>query len=358
MKKTITQCLVVFLGTISMGALAREASDADGCAYSELLTYSGNSYRSFVDDEAASLFARTPSRTLDALDTGLKACSLSAGKDIPDADPKQNIWLERFYADDYRSSAERYEAHFRQADALALAGPSVKDGVTHYWQQNGKTHIRFALNHPARDLRSWAKRRGIALQLTRQARGPVYNHDAIIIRGKTAIPVFVVSPEGLTSAKIVAFAVGGGDWLEVELSNDTTPPVWAVIALRDPNLAQKAKVIRQRQLETSKDKSHYLELKRGVLRLEFENNALPPLTLVARQLGFVERHYEIGETENDWIETGEKTLLGSVWGTEIFLSDPALKALPEKEKGYGNSAFGRLISFLGSPGYPPPGPEE
>ncbi|MDR2112001.1 MAG: hypothetical protein LBQ62_02695 [Candidatus Accumulibacter sp.] len=380
MKKTITQCLVVFLWAISMGASAQgeslehaekwtrhalEAPDADGCAYSELLLYDGYAYRSLVYywngyDESTPLAARTPSRYLDFLDAGLKACSLLAGKDIPDTDPMQNTWLNRWlerFGSDSRSLGG-YDAQFKQADALALAGPSVKDGVTRYWQKDGKTHIRFALNHTARDLRSWAKRRGIALQLTRQARGPVYNHDPITFRGKTAIPVFVVSPEGLTSAKIVAFAVGlGSNWLEVELSNDTTPPVWAVIALRDPNLAQKAKVTRQRPLETRKDKSHYLELKRGVLRLEFENDALPPLTLVARQLGFVEEGSEIGETENDWIATGEKTLLGSAWATEVFLSDPALEAPPEKEGDHGDPAFGRLIGFLGFSGYPPPGPE-
>ncbi|MDR2259651.1 MAG: hypothetical protein LBE06_01675 [Azoarcus sp.] len=90
---------------------------------------------------------------------------------------------------------------------------------------------------------------------------PVYNRDPVIFRGKTAIPVFVVSPEGLTPARIVAFAVsgdscGGGNWVEVALDNDTTPPVWAVIALRDPGLARKAKVARQRQLETLKERMH------------------------------------------------------------------------------------------------------
>ena len=185
---------------------------------------------------------------------------------------------------------------------MALAGPSVKDGVTRYWRQGGQTRIRFAFDR-AWDLRSWAKRRGIALQLTRQANGPVHYRDPVILRGWTAIPVFVVSPESLTPARIVAFAVGdscgGGNWVEVALDDDTTPPVWAVVALRDPALARKAKVTRQRQLETLEEKKHYLEIKRGVLRLEFENDALPPLILVARQLGFKERTYEVGENEGD-----------------------------------------------------------
>jgi hypothetical protein len=284
----------------------------------------------------------------------LKACSLSAGKDIPDLDASENKWLERFIIYP-QSSADDYDAHFNHADALALAGPSVKNGVTRYWQRNGKTHIRFALNKSANDLRSWAKRRGIALQLTRQQTGgPVYNRDPIILRGKTAIPVFVVSPEGLTPAHIVDFAAGGdscqgGNWMEVVLSNDSTPPVWAVIALRDPDLAQKAKVTRQRRLETLEKKDHYIEMKRGVLRLEFENDALPPLILVARQLGFIERNLEIDEKEKFLRETS-KTLLGSVWATEVFLFDPAAE-------NWENHAFGGVISFLGSPRCPPPAPE-
>jgi hypothetical protein len=387
MKKMITQCLVVFLGALSMGVPAQtenledaekwalqsqQAPNADGCAYGEWLFGITNiferSYRRLVwiwngygrVGEPLPLSAQPPSRYLDFLDSGLKACSLSAEKDTPDADPTQNTWLEHF--DTYDRSTGEYNARFNRADALALAGPSVKDDVTRYWRQNGKTHIRFALNRTAGDLRSWAKRRGIALRLFRQqSDNPIKNSDPLILRGETAIPVFVVSPEGLTPAKIVAFAVGGdscagGNWLEVELSNDTNPPVWALIALRDPNLAQKAKVTRQRPLETRKDKSHYLEIKRGVLRLEFENDALPPLTLVARQLGVVVRHYEPGETEDDWIETG-KTLLGSAWGTEVFLSDPALEAPPEKEGDNGKTAFGQIIGFLGSPACPPPGPE-
>jgi hypothetical protein len=284
-----------------------------------------------------------PSRFLKLLDTGLKACSLSTGKDIPDPDPSENKWLERF------------DVPFDHADALALAGPSIKDGVTRYWQQNGKTHIRFALNKSANILRSWAEWRGIALQLTRQKTdGPVYNRDPIILRGKTAIPVFIVSPEGLTPARIINFAVSGnscqgGNWMEVVLSNDTTPSVWGVIALRDPALAQKAKVTRQRRLETLEKKAHYLEMQRGVLRLEFENDALPPLILAARQLGFKEENAEISE-EGNWIGTGEETLLGSVWATEVFLFDP-------EAENWEYHAFGRVISFLGYPRCPPPAPE-
>jgi hypothetical protein len=227
--------------------------------------------------------------------------------------------------------------------------------VTRYWQQNGKTHIRFALNKSANILRSWAKRRGIGLQLTRQKTdSPVYNRDPIILRGKTAIPVFIVSPEGLTPAHIINFVVSsdscqGGNWMEVVLSNDTTPPVWAVIALRDPALAQKAKVTRQRRLETLEKKAHYLEMQRGVLRLEFENDALPPLILAVRQLGFKEENAEISE-EGNWIGTGEETLLGSVWATEVFLFDP-------EAENWENHAFGGVISFLGSPRCLPPAPE-
>lgn len=237
----------------------------------------------------------------------------------------------------------------------------MKDGVTRYWQQDGKTRIRFAL-HRAGDLRSWAKRRGIALRLTRQrTAGPVYNRDPVIFRGKTAIPVFIVSPEGLTPARIVAFAVGGdsckgGNWVEVALNDDTTPPVWAVIALRDPALARKAKVTRQRQLETLEGGNHYLELRRGVLRLEFENDALPPLILVARQLGFKEGTFEVGEKEDEWIEAGEEILLGSAWGTEIFIADADPARETGKVAGSGID-FGRFISFLGSPPCPPPAPE-
>jgi hypothetical protein len=356
MKKTIAQCLVVFLGAVSLAAWAREdASDADGCKYELLVTDHAHYYRLLADDESEPSYERTPARDLDLLDADLKACSLPAGKDIPDADPAQNTWLEYPFND----SAKEYDTLFNQADALALAGPSVKDGVTRYWRKNGKTHIRFALNHTARYLRSWAKRQGIALQLTRQARGPV------IIRGKTAIPVFVVSPQGLTPARIVAFAAGGdscagGNWLEVELSNATTPPVWALIALRDPKLAQKAKVTRQRQLETGKEQSLHEETKRGVLWLEFEDNALPPLTLVARQLEFSEEGAEVDvvdEMADYWHHVGEKISFGSVWGTEVFLAGPSLDALPEKKDVYSRKdAFDRHLSFLGSPACPPPAP--
>jgi hypothetical protein len=359
MKKPFTQRLAIFLCALLIGVpaqaddlegnwerLALSAPNADGCAYNAWLSGQNSGNPQTYGDRTSS--AQVPSRYLKFLDTGLKACSLSAGKDIPDPDTSENKWLEHFFIYPYpqsSSSADDYDAHFNHADALALAGPSVKDEVTRYWQQNGKTHIRFALNESANDLRSWAKRRGIALQLTRQKTdGPVYNRDPLILRGKTAIPVFIVSPEGLTPARIVDFAVGddpcqGGNWMEVVLSNDATPPVWAVIALRDPALAQKAKVTRQRRLETLEGKTHYLEMKRGVLRLEFENDALPPLILVARQLGF---------KEGDG--TGEETLLGSVWGTKVFLFDP------EAENWYGD-AFGRPISFLGSPRCPPPAPE-
>jgi hypothetical protein len=370
MKKTFAQCLAVFLWALSMGAQAEHPEKAerwvrdalaafstDGCAYSQwlryddLLSYGLLSSMWGTENEAVSLAAQTPSRYLDFLDTSLKACSLPAGKNTPDPNPSESKWLERFYSDPHSS----HDAHFNHADALALAGPSVKDGVTRYWQQDGKTRIRFALNR-AGNLRSWAKRRGIALQLTRQrSGGPVYNRDPVIFRGRTAIPVFIVSPEGLTPARIVAFAAGGdacggGNWVEVALENDSTPPVWAVIALRDPRLAKKAKVTRQRQLETQENKSHYLELRRGVLRLEFENDALPPLILVARQLGFKRRTYEVGEKEDEWIKVEEETLLGSAWGTEIFIADPAME-------GGESPAFGRFIDFLGSPPCPPPAPE-
>jgi hypothetical protein len=368
MKKPFTQRLAIFLCALLMSVPARsddlekakdwvrhqmlEASDADGCAYSEWLSrysiYYVELVRNWNGGSAVSFSAQTPSHYLDFLDASLEACSLSAGKSIPDPDTSKNEWLERF------------DARFNHADALALAGPSVKDWVTRYWQRNGKTHIRFALNTRANALRSWAKRRGIVLQLARQKTdGPVYNRDPIILRGKTAIPVFVVSPDGLAPAHIVDFAVvgdscQGGDWVEVVLENDATPPVWAVIALRDPGLAKNAKVTRQRQLETQKEGTHYLELKRGVLRLEFENDALPPLILVARQLGFWERNLEMGEKEDDWIET-EKTLRGSVWGTEILIPDEAYTK--QQSKWNPSAVFGRPISFLGSPRCPPPAPE-
>jgi hypothetical protein len=372
MKKSFTQCLAVFLWALLMSVpvwadtlekaekwVNRNQKDsmADGCAYYELLSGHAFSYaglfRRWNEDEVISFSEQAPLRYLNFLDASLKTCSLPAGKDVPDPNASENKWLERF--DTYHWHPD-YDAHFDQADALALAGPSVKDGVTRYWQRNGKTHIRFALNQSAGDLRSWAKRRGIALQLTRQhANGPVYKRDLPILRGKTAIPVFVVSPEGLTPARIVDFAAAGGNscqggnWMEVVLSNDSTPPVWAVIALRDPDLAQKAKITRQRRLETLKKKDHYHEMKRGVLRLEFENDALPPLILVARQLGFKERSAEISEKDG-WIDTGEETLLGSVWATEVFISDPAAE-------NWENHAFGNAISFLGSPRCPPPAPE-
>jgi hypothetical protein len=287
--------------------------------------------RIWIEDEAVSFSKQLPLHYLAFLDANLQACSLPAGKDTPDPNASENKWLERF--DFYLRSD--YDAYFDHADALALAGPSVKDNVTRYWQQNGKTHIRFSLNGTARDLRSWAKRRGIALQLTRQkTNDPVFYGDLPILRGKTAIPVFVVSPEGLTPARIMDFS---GNWVEVVLENDTTPPVWAVIALRDPGLAKKAKVTRQKQLETQEEGTHYLEIKRGVLRLEFENDALPPLTLVARQLGFWESTVEMGEKEEEWIET-EKTLRGSVWGTEIFIPDETYT----KQMEWNSSAvFGR-----------------
>ncbi|MDR3157740.1 MAG: hypothetical protein LBU11_01755 [Zoogloeaceae bacterium] len=369
MTKRFSQYLAVFLWTLLVSVPAQadslekaegwvrwmqETPGADGCAYNDglLLGYGipyGGLVRIWNEDEAVSFSEQAPLHYLEFLDASLKACSLPAGKDTPDPNASENKWLERF---DFYQHPD-YDAHFDHADALALAGPSVKDGVTRYWKQDGKTHIRFALNGTARDLRSWAKRRGIALQLTRQqTNGPVFYGDLPILRGKTAIPVFVVSPEGLTSARIVDFS---GDWVEVVLGNDTMPPVWAVIALRDPGLAKKAKVTRQRQLETQKEGTHYLELKRGVLRLEFENNALPPLTLVARQLAFWESTVEMGEKEDEWIET-EKTLRGSVWGTEIFIPDEAYA----KEREWNPSAtftFGRAISFLGSPRCPPPAPE-
>ncbi|MDR0673526.1 MAG: hypothetical protein LBF93_07685 [Zoogloeaceae bacterium] len=371
MKKLITCCLAVFLWALSTGVPVwadtlekveewvnwrQKDAAADGCAYYELLSGSafgyGGLFRFWNEDEAVSLFAQSPPRYLDFLDASLKTCSLPAGKNLPDPDASENKWLEHF--DSYRHSD--YDAHFNQAAALALAGPAVKDGVTCYWQQNGKTHIRFALKS-AGDLRSWAKRRGISLQLTRQpSNGPVYNHDMPTLRAKTAIPVFVVSPEGLTPARIVDFAVGGSSWLEVVLANDTTPPIWAVIALRDPALARKAKVTRQRELETQKEGTHYLELKRGVLRLEFKNDALPPLILVARQLGFKERSAEIDEAGN-WVgNTEEEILLGSAWGTEILISDETYGG---KNHWNPSAVFGRPISFLGSgsPPCPPPAPE-
>jgi hypothetical protein len=362
MKRFLAVFLWALLASVPAWADNPEKADpnADGCAYHAWLAGSDN-LRTYGNWTNNGYWASNwndhetvPSRNLNALEAGLKACSLSAGKSLPDPVPSENKWLEPFY-DSYRLSANDYDAHFNQADALALAGPSVKDEVTRYWQQDGKTHIRFSLNGSANDLRSWAKRRGIALRLTRQkSDGPVYYHDLLIFRGKTAIPVFVVSPEGLTSARIVDFAAGGdclGDWVEVVLENDTTPPVWAVIALRNPGLAKKAKVTRQRQLETQKEGTHYHEIKRGVLRLEFENDALPPLLFVARQLGFWESAWE----EDDWMETGKKILRGSVWGTEIFIPD---ETYAKQERKWNSSAtFGRTISFLGSPRCPPPAPE-
>jgi hypothetical protein len=375
MKKLFAQCLTVFLWPLLMSVpaqadtlekaenwilRAQEASGVEGCAYSEWLSdltddpdrpqrSYGDWVHSWNGHEIVSPSSQLPLQFLKLLDASLKACSLPAGKGIPNFYVSKNKWMECF--------SYQY-CNYDQADALALAGSSVKDGVTRYWQRNGKTHIRFSLNGTAKDLYLWAKRQGIALQLARQqTNGPVYNRDPLILRGKTVIPVFVVSPEGLTPARIVDFAAGGdscqgGNWVEAILENDTTPPVRAVIALRDPGLAKKAKVTRQRQLETQEKDTHYLELRRDVLKLEFENDVLPSLLLVARQLGFWETNHEISK-ENSWMETG-RTLRGSVWGTEIFIPDAAYA----KQNAWNPSAvFGRPISFLGSPRCPPPAPE-
>jgi hypothetical protein len=269
-----------------------------------------------------------PPWALKKMDAELKRCSLPAKTGIPRKETRP-LW--------------NGDVHGNGASGIVLAGPSVKDKVARYWQKEGKTRVRIPVSRDwgaADMLYEWARTEGVSLRLRRHdnSQGPE------IVWGETAIPVFIASPGGLTSARIVAFAVGerhaptpvnlvdgedscqNGDWLEVELSNDTTPPIWAIIALHDPNLAQKAKVTRQRPLETRKDKSHYFEIKRGVLRLEFENDALPPLTLVARQLN-------------------------SVWATEVFLSGPIPEAPPR------GTAFGQIISFLGSPACSPPGPE-
>ncbi|MDR2260889.1 MAG: hypothetical protein LBE06_08185 [Azoarcus sp.] len=114
-----------------------------------------------LSDEAVSPAEQMPARYLDFLDASLKACALPAGKDTPDPDTSENKWLERFFAFRPEYSTDDYDTHFNRADAMALAGPSVKDGVTRYWRRDGKTRIRFAFLR-AWDLRSWARRRGIA----------------------------------------------------------------------------------------------------------------------------------------------------------------------------------------------------
>jgi hypothetical protein len=239
---------------------------------------------------------------------------------------------------------------------MVLAGPSVKDGVTRYWRQGQATHVRIPLNaqrQGAGILYFWARKEEIAMRLSLaplREEGSIRVMDPIVVRATTNIPVFIVSPQGLAPARIVQFVAGGGscaggDWLELSLENDAEPAIWAVIALHDRGLAEKARVTRLPP-ETREVARHDYEIRRGILKLEFEDGTLPPLMLVARELGFREEH-----CENDVCNV---TLLGSAWGTQVYSARN--HAVYRNGTDAYNAWIDSHVSFLGSPRCPPPPP--
>lgn len=306
-----------------------------------------------------------PSWLISSMDAELEAYSLVKGKTNP-----------------VFNNISRIDVPFAPADvAMVWAGPAVREGATRYWQASGKTHIRIPFNENALHLYHWAAAHKLPLQLVRRQGNSAVatylsNHhlaqqsNSLIVDATTDIPVFVVAPEGLLPARITAFSVGGSscdgsNWVELVLEDAANPEVWGVLALNDPQLTKNIEVTQLPTVEMPMVRMRPLgiagstptpsvdETQRKVLRVDFMDNALPTLYLVARHFDWIDREVIVKENgeEREWIQ-GEILDSGSTWGTQVRMAKDS-QAIPATSWA-DRHLSGQVVSELGAPRCSPP----
>lgn len=234
--------------------------------------------------------------------------------------------------------------------AWAWAGPSVKEGSASYRQDNAGMFVRLAMEEKqGTEIYRWAQAFGHRIDLRLVAGDqPRYPHSSLILEGKTDIPVWIVSPEGLLPARLSAFRSGGtacegSQWMELQYAGEAMPAVWAVLIFADQNLAKSAVVRRVKNNE----ELGYRETRRSELTLTWPQGKLPALRILARRF--------------DWMEADQtglpdpKRSLGHAWGSQVLTS---MSPAEMREQGYAPAADGRLVermlSAAGTPACPPP----
>lgn len=199
----------------------------------------------------------------------------------------------------------------KPAQARVFAGPAVKDGVAAYRKVPGGTVVRIPLSASPEELDAWIVSHDLELTLS-------LRRDASlrVVEGRTAVPAWLVSPEGLHAATLTAFSIGEdscGDsqWMEFQLDGDKAPPVWAVLLLPQADMAKDASV---KRLPGGKPDEGE-EALRSELEVRWTNNWLQPLRLTARRFDVAFQAYE--EKPDGNVEVVRNDPIGSAWKVEV-----------------------------------------
>lgn len=205
----------------------------------------------------------------------------------------------------------------KAAQALAFAGPAVKDGVAAYRKVPGGMVVRLPLSASLDDLDTWIMSHDLGLALSLRRDEPRLVWEPLVVEGHTAVPAWVVSPEGLYPATLTAFSVGqdscsDSNWMELRLDGDKAPPVWAVLLLPQADMAKDASVKRLPGVKPDEGSGEAL---RSELEVRWSSNWLPPLRLMARRFDVAFSEYE--EKPDGNLVSVRKEPIGSAWKVEV-----------------------------------------
>lgn len=299
--------------------------------------YSGNEEWPFLTEISggngpdAAIFTELPGWMVEAIDHEVRKLSLAARR--------QEIG---------QLGSGRWTTWDSVGNAIAWAGPAVKDGTASYRPKGDGMTVRISMpSERAAEIYRLAQQQGypLQLQLKRDA-FPLYPHTPVIIIGSTDIPVWLVSAERLISARLTAFSTGGqacdgSQWMEFFYKGTEAPPIWAALTFTDPSLANG---MTARRLPGSQP-SEYQEVQRSEIELRWPNDRLPPLRVVAKRFEWVERQHERLPDGN--YKEISKQVVGSAWGTQVLINTPE-----EMRRNYSSPEL--LLSSAGTPACPPP----
>jgi hypothetical protein len=220
--------------------------------------------------------------------------------------------------------SENNRTIIQAAQALAFAGPAVKDGVATYRKVPGGTAVRLPLSASLDELDSWIMSHDLGLALSLRRDVPRLVSEPLVIEGRTAVPAWLVSPTGLQAATLTAFSFvieenfcSDSNWMEFQFEGDKAPPVWAVLLLPQEDMAKDASV---KRLPNAKPDENSGEAQRGELEVRWTNNWLPPLRLTARRFDVAFSDYE-DTPDGNWVPVRSEPI-GSAWKVEV-------RALPD-----------------------------
>jgi hypothetical protein len=259
-------------------------------------------------------------------------------------DPFAPTWLINYLADDIREMStkgrslkpeplpasrgrqeltwgplrDRDGREIKAAEALVFAGPAVKDGAASYSRVSSGMVVRIPLSASLTELEDWLRSRELGLTLSMRRDAQMLRSQAFVIEGRFAIPSWVVTPEGLVSATMTAWSMGGqgscsdSNWMELKLDTDKSPPIWAVLVLPHPGMAKDVVVKRVPNVTPQEgDGVAY----RGELEVRWVDNRFEPLRITAKRYDVAFSEYEQAPDGN-FVQTRTEPI-GSAWKVEV-----------------------------------------